>query len=524
MMVLALIGGLIAVGFAVDTLRMTSDASQLKRATDAAALAIGREYLRSDKDFDALSQTLARNYVRANLGLDSDLRETLSDVSVTRGRNASDNATFEVTARFTSAAALSGNPAQTITVRSKVEAHVAFTEVALVVPSSFDVNPTSQAAMTRISQNFADSLIRQDGHIFMSVVPYSQHVNLYDAKQGNRPKIWAQTSALQPQKLKDNNFFGATGIEDLASSQMPDARGKRFCPSRGLNLGENYFWDRSPGHSFYINYWLGERESIPHISEFPYVDWDKKLTPADIGCNPAVEGDCPDDDFFESNPETYTIAADKGCPATSVLPLISSLDEITSHLNLLRSQHIYYPSLTAGNLNFGFALGWGAMTLAPAFRGSDGWGVDPQVPRDFDAGNGEHQKVIVMLMKTNMDKFFADSDASTNYPGNVPAEGNNWTNISDRYARLCDSLRAPGHRIRVFLLVLGGDADDAKLLRGQSFGNGARPGLLHCSEKQSDISYYKGDRFDAAEPAMKSRLGQVADELKQRGSFVRLIQ
>ncbi len=70
-MVLALVGGLLAAGFAIDVLRMTGDAGQLKRATDAAALALGREYIRNSKDFDTVGPTLAGDYVRANLGAGS---------------------------------------------------------------------------------------------------------------------------------------------------------------------------------------------------------------------------------------------------------------------------------------------------------------------------------------------------------------------------------------------------------------------------------------------------------------------
>ncbi|MCJ2058188.1 hypothetical protein MKL09_16695 [Methylobacterium sp. J-048] len=390
--------------------------------------------------------------------------------------------------------------------------------------------------MTRIAQGFAESAMRDDGHVYMSVVPYSQNVNVYDAKRPNRPRNWARADALKPEELEDWNFFDETGIKDLASPDTPDALGKRFCPLRGLNLGENYFWDHAPAGHFYISYWVWEKSAVPPGYDFPWKDWFSKPRPTndDFGCDEKTrqeainlgQEDCKRSDeeldFFR---EIKTMIANKGCPATPVLPLQNRLEDITSELILLKKQHIFYKGLTAGNLNFGFALGWGAMTLAPAFRGSDGWGGDPQVPRDFDSGNGEHQKAIVMLMKTEMDSFFSDSDASTAVPGNISATTDHTPNdMPKRYKALCDSLRASGHRIRVFLLVAGGQSENLGLSNTKSFDEGGRKGFQFCAEKPSDISSYNSDAFNDVEGAMTSRLGEIAGELKQRGSFVRLMQ
>ncbi|WP_281407123.1 TadE/TadG family type IV pilus assembly protein [Methylobacterium sp. WL64] len=516
MMVLALISGLIVVGFAVDTLRMTSDASQLKRATDAAALAIGREYLRSDKQFDVVSQTLARDYVRANLGLDSELRETLGDVHVIRARNASDDATFEVTAQFTSKAALSGNPAQTITVRSKVEAHVAFTEVALVLPAFLNITPESAAAMARISQNFAESIIRNDGHVFMSVVPHDQRVNVYDPRDPGRIVKWAKPEASNPKELED--FFKDTGIKSLASPDMPDLRSQRICLLRGLDLNDNYFWDQAPSNQFYIGYWWPDTlANAPPNS--PSKFWQGRYRDA------YSPEECPSEGSEEAVDERV-IVADKGCPLSSILPLTNNIDEIKREFNTIKGNITTFEGRDAGNPNYGFAMGWAAMTLAPSFRGRAGWGGSPNIPFDFDQGNDAHQKVIISFIKTTPDNFFSDSDLSVKYTGCKPTSGIGVNYITDRYKSLCKSLREK--KIRSYFLVMGPDETDGMfekpLEKSRRFRGVAQKGFEICTEKKSDIRYFRGRGFNEVESSMQTHLVTIASELKQRGSFVRLVQ
>ena len=68
-MVLALGGALLATAYSIETSRMSNGAAQLKRATDAAALAVTMAYA-SDQNTDV--QALAERYVQANLGLDNE--------------------------------------------------------------------------------------------------------------------------------------------------------------------------------------------------------------------------------------------------------------------------------------------------------------------------------------------------------------------------------------------------------------------------------------------------------------------
>ncbi len=236
-MVLALVGGLLAAGFAIDVLRMTGDAGQLKRATDAAALALGREYIRNSKDFDTVGPTLAGDYVRANLGAGSDLKATLEDVGLTKTVSGG-NTILEVAARFTSQPTLSGQAPHAFTIRSAAEVHVGSIEVALVLPFTVDISRASMTVLTNLGKTFASDLMRDDAHVYVSVVPYYQRVNVYDAKRRSRIRSWPRPEGLKPRELTnigaapvaadpaadtlEQNFFEQTGIPDLASDKTPD--------------------------------------------------------------------------------------------------------------------------------------------------------------------------------------------------------------------------------------------------------------------------------------------------------------
>ena len=62
-----MIAGAALLAFAVDATRVTSDASRLKQATDAAAAAVTLEHA---KNADADVNEMAERYVASNLGLD----------------------------------------------------------------------------------------------------------------------------------------------------------------------------------------------------------------------------------------------------------------------------------------------------------------------------------------------------------------------------------------------------------------------------------------------------------------------
>ncbi|HEY0201334.1 MAG TPA: hypothetical protein VGC24_06550 [Burkholderiaceae bacterium] len=110
-LLLLLIGAITALAaFASDSVRMTADAAQLKRATDAAAMA-GAMARAKDRDVDI--QTIAARYVAANLGmdtaqLDSQLQVTASAITQ------DDSPGSRVTASFPAASRLSGTESQAV--------------------------------------------------------------------------------------------------------------------------------------------------------------------------------------------------------------------------------------------------------------------------------------------------------------------------------------------------------------------------------------------------------------------------
>ena len=77
-MVLAIGGALLATAYAIDLARMTNNAAQIKRATDAAAIAIGNQLLMDSRSTPEQLSKMAWGYVQNNLGMDSDLFEQIS--------------------------------------------------------------------------------------------------------------------------------------------------------------------------------------------------------------------------------------------------------------------------------------------------------------------------------------------------------------------------------------------------------------------------------------------------------------
>lgn len=80
---------LVSAAFIVDTSTATGDATQIKRATDAAALAVAHQATINGDEYDPEQiKELAYQYVKNNLGLNNALDNKLAreDVTVTEGR------------------------------------------------------------------------------------------------------------------------------------------------------------------------------------------------------------------------------------------------------------------------------------------------------------------------------------------------------------------------------------------------------------------------------------------------------
>nr|WED68028.1 pilus assembly protein TadG-related protein [Pectobacterium colocasium] len=94
---------LVTAAFIVDTSTATGDATQIKRATDAAALAVGHQATINGEEYSQEeTNKLAYEYVKNNLGMNKALSEKLvmGDVAVTEGRNSDTRKTYTVTVAF----------------------------------------------------------------------------------------------------------------------------------------------------------------------------------------------------------------------------------------------------------------------------------------------------------------------------------------------------------------------------------------------------------------------------------------
>jgi hypothetical protein len=499
-MVLALTGALMAAAYTVDVTRMASDASQLKRATDAAALAVAREYVRLGDDFAEVRDTLAEDYVRANLGMDAHLKETLDTVTVTEGRNGDGNLTFRIEAGFVSPPTLGGSEARPVTVHSTAELRVAFTEVALALPNTLSEDGANLSALRRIGKEFAENLIGDSDNTWLALVPYSQAVNVYDAGHPGRITDWAISSALRPVELTSLFRLGYKGLHD---ARIPDRKARLLCMYRGLNRGENYFWDEAPSGRFHIYY----RHDLPENGSpgAAAISW--------VGPNP---------DFGQANgvEDTRWMVADKGCPSAALLPLTNDLDEIGGRLDQMSTRF---------NVNYAIAMGWAAMALAPSFRDSGGWGLDGDLPQDFDDGSGERLKVVILLANSTDQRWF-DTDSYNAYvgqkiDGDSDLGGGESSVVTQRFANLCSSFRA--RRLKFYLIVTGNDEaadENGQITSASDFRRIAGAGLQVCAEKESDLTYLSGADFVASESAIKARLETIVRELRQAGGFIRLIE
>lgn len=500
--VLGMMGLLLTGAYIIDTVQTTGDASQVKRATDAAALAVGREALsKNNSDFGpAERQKLAWEYVSSNLGMNSELVSQLQseDVSVTEGRSNNARRTYTVTVSFASKPMLLDIEEQQQEIYSTAEVIYRPSEVALVLPNTSSETNSELAVLRRLGKNFASDFLADYPDRRLALVPYSQSVSVYDPdKWSERIRNWSLGRALKPTELSSlfrNNDYG---IANLASRQMPDLRSKRMCLYRGLDLGENYLWEQAPANSFWIHY----RHDLPiNATWMPFIQW--------VGPNP---------DFGQATGvnDTRFIVGDKGCPTAPLLPLTDDLNAIGERLDMMESQF---------NVNYAIAMGWGAMALAPAFRGGDGWG-DSEYPLDFNDNGSGNIKAIVMMANTIGDWF--DTDAYNAYVGEaIDGDGQLGTDgaievAAERFRSLCESFRSRDV-LFYFIGVRPGDPEDF----GRTlFGKVAVPGLQVCAMNDGGyIKFANSSSFAGAEGQISDLLGGILEDIDKHSSSVRLIE
>jgi Flp pilus assembly protein TadG len=101
-LVLGTMALLVSGAFVVDTLNSTGDAAQIKRATDAAAWAIGNQVVVSHTENQTFGEQdmteLAYMYIAHNLGMNTKLSSqiTRENITVTRGEGEGASQTYTV--------------------------------------------------------------------------------------------------------------------------------------------------------------------------------------------------------------------------------------------------------------------------------------------------------------------------------------------------------------------------------------------------------------------------------------------
>ncbi|KML70231.1 Tad domain-containing protein [Pectobacterium peruviense] len=496
---------LVTAAFIVDTSTATGDATQIKRATDAAALAVGHQATINGEEYSQEdTNKLAYEYVKNNLGINKALSEKLlaSDVSVTEGRNSATRKTYTVTAAFETKPSLLSLGAKKQEVYSTSEVINRPTEIAFVMPVTGDMSDGDIRSLKSVSRAFVERMLSSaDGkrdNLWLSLVPYSQSVNVYDAEDANRIRRWSTPSALNPPELR--SLFASGVVSSLADRRFPDRRANLLCMYRGLGREENFFWDEPPAGQFRIYY----RHDLPQNGSpgAPPITWrgpNPDLYPWDNNSN-AVD--------------TRWIVADKGCPNAALMPLTNEESLLNQRIEQFSARF---------NVNYAIGMSWAGAALSPNMRGSDGWG-DSKLPLDFNLdGNGDGQKVIIMMANTIGNWFDTDSynfnrNEFRGSTGTDPAR----SFAAQRFRDLCSSFRARNIKF-YFVGIRPGDPED---FGRNLFDREATPGLLVCTEGEKRMSFIDGSGFGAegVEDQLIQRLDRIAGQIETEGGYVRLVE
>lgn len=492
---------LVTAAFIVDTSTATGDATQIKRATDAAALAVGHQATINGEEYSQEeTNKLAYDYVKNNLGMNRALSEKLAagDVAVTEGRNSETRKTYTVTVAFETKPSLLSLGARKQEVYSTSEVINRPTEIAFVMPVTGDMSEGDIRSLKSVSRSFVERMLSSaDGkrdNLWLSLVPYSQSVSVYDAEDANRIRRWAAPGALNPPELR--SLFASGVVSSMADRRFPDRRANLLCMYRGLGREENFFWDEPPVGQFKVYY----RHDLPQNGSpgAPPISW--------RGPNP---------DFDDTNAvDTRWIVADKGCPNAALMPLTNEESRLNQRIEQFSARF---------NTNYAIGMSWAGAALSPNMRGSDGWG-DATLPLDFNLdGNGDGQKVIVMMANTIGNWFDTDSynfnrNAFSGQTGTDPAR----TFAAQRFRDLCSSFRARNIKF-YFVGIRPGDPED---FGRNLFDAEATPGLLICTEGEKRMSFIDGAGFGAegVEDQLIQRLNRIAGQIETEGGYVRLVE
>ncbi|GFM81760.1 hypothetical protein PSCICN_24520 [Pseudomonas cichorii] len=495
-MILATGGLLLASAYAIDVTRMTGNASQLKRATDAAALAVGRANADGDENVSKDPTGFATAYVRQNLGMDAQLLDNLGEVTVEEGRSADSNPTYRVTATSRHDPQVSGNASQDLTVHSTAELISKPLEVALAIDSSEIENAMTIGVNSKLhtdaARYFLDRLFGTDSsgqpretkeNLRVALVPFSQEVNVYDPQysRANQPRLteWSAPGALTPPDygnvlLHQYGFFKRYG--DLRNPQFPDRRARRLAFYRGTNTNESYDWIPSPAQSkmqVVAGMIISSNENMRAV-----VSERRFFTLS-----------ATNDDGVENLVDT-----DASIPNAPLLPLEADRSALDGRLDEIRGD--WYLQVMPG-------LFWAGSALSPNWRGSGGWG-DNTYPLDFNPdGSGPNRKAIVLLLNWNSGIATEDQNQS----------------IQD-FLDICQSFSDNGVE---FHAVVRATTPLTSVPGGTSPVSIASDWLTPCTDGGKRLHVIEGNSSDTPGD-LRTAFDSIANELKSQANRVLLVE
>ncbi len=500
-----MIAGVAILTFAIDATRVTADASRLKQATDAAAVAVTLEAVK-DPEVDVVD--MAQRYVSSNLGLDRTQMERELTVTVEPAAW-QDYEGYRVRASFRAKPVMPKVKSETIEVASAAVAIYNPMEVSFVVPSTMNEDTADMQAIVDIGEAFFDRLIDQRNDRWMALVPYSDGVNVWDTENGTaRIRSWAMPDRLQPEWMR--YIRSGAGVANMASPRMPDVRKEILHVRRGMLPGEIFDWEKSPRGSFEISAQTcvaGNCIMSNYPGGWPYIEWVGPMIP-------------PSGNGISGDTDTRRIAADNTVPLTPVLPLTDSREDFVARLERLVPDHEEMNHA----INMNIAMGWGAMTLSPGFRGADGWG-DLDHPMDFAEESGTaNTKAIVMLANLEGPLWDIDSDSNNTYLDVNTFGGTTEGSLGEELTRqriidLCDSFKT--HRdFYFYLLMIPPTQEQVALDRYRELW----PTFLTCKRTGNEIQLVKTPSIARGKNMIIQRLNQVAADLEAKSTYARLIE
>ncbi|MCE0495925.1 hypothetical protein [Vibrio salinus] len=498
--VLVFAGALTAVAYSLDTTRTVDSISQVKRATDTAALAIGyKEMANTNGDDNEALRALASGYILSNLGLDSELADQVdtSSVQVVKSEADSGSVTYKVSVRVTAESSVLGAESKEEVISSTVEVMSRPTEVALMLPNSYYESNSDISALKRLANEFAQDFISDDsqsdsnGYRWLSLVPYSSAVNVYDNDHPARIQQWSGTN-LKPPELR--SLFNSGKASHLNDTRIPDRVAHLLCLYRGLDKDENYYWDRSVNEQFSLFYRVAD-PSFGSPGATP-ISW--------VGPNPYLWPE------FSGAIGTRWMLADKGCPNTPVLPLTNNLNKISERLNMMTPRN---------NVNYAIAMGWAAVTLSPRMRGNSGWG-DLELPLDFSSDD-QNYKAIVMLAHIKGSQLDTDryNFRQQAYESELASGANRKSIAKQRFISLCKSFRRRNLHVYFVGVRSGNTADTGR----KTYEQYMAPGMKICTEGEDNIHFVSASGFSDGETQLEDVLENIAKDV-QKNYYVRLIE